>query len=136
MSRDPLGLDRPLRERMDRLGQEFLARILGTETTRHPDNVEALADLGHVLTQLGRVEEGLAADRRLVELQPGNATAHYNLACSLALLERADEAIESLEAAIGLGYDDLDHLLADEDLASLRDKPRFQELAGRLERHG
>lgn len=133
MSHDPLRLDRGLRGRLDRLGKEFLADILARETGRRPRNVPALAELAHVLTRLGRFEDGLRIDRRLVELEPNNPTIHYNLACSLCLLERPDEALDALEIAAELGYDDPVHLLEDEDLASLRSDPRFVELVRKLE---
>ena len=125
-------IPRPLRERLDRLGQEFLADFLERATARHPENAEALAELAGVLTSLGRLEEGLAADEKLVGLVPENPTVHYNLACSLALLGRRDSALDALERAIQLGYDDGEHLLEDEDLASLRDEARFHELVMRL----
>lgn len=119
-------------ERADREGLEFEARYYGAVVGRAPTNTVALAELGHVLTRLERFEEGLAVDRRLVELVPENETAHYNLACSLALCDRAEEAVDALEAAAALGYDDVAHLLADDDLASLRGLPRFRELIQRL----
>ena len=74
----------PLLERIKEQGNLFLARFLEVETGRHPDNVDALAELGHVYTRLGRLEAGLEVDRRLVRLIPHNPTAHYNMACSLA----------------------------------------------------
>ena len=117
-----------LRRRAERLGDEFLAEVLGHALTRRPDDVHVLSDLGHVLTRLGRLEEGLGIDRRLGELLPEDPTVHYNLACSLALLERADEALDALERSVDLGYRDVQHLLQDEDLASLRELPRFQAL--------
>ncbi len=125
-------LPRPLRGRLDRLGQEFLAAFLQAATARHPRNVEALAELAGVLTRLGRLEEGLAADEKLVGLVPENPTVHYNLACSLALLGRKDSALDALERAVDLGYDDPGHLVADEDLISLRDEARFRDLVIRL----
>ena len=121
-----------LRDRLDRAGLEFLARFLREHTRRHPRSVDALAELGQVYTRLGHWEEGLAVDRQLVRLVPGNPTVHYNLACSLALLGHADEALDALETAARLGYDDPEHLVADEDLASLRGEPRFEELRRRL----
>ena len=132
--RPPLGIDRGLRAKLDRLGEEFLADFLGREVERHPSNAMALADLAHVLTRLGRLEDGLAIDRRLLRLEPDNPTVLYNLACSLALLRRADEALDALERAVALGYDDAAHLLADEDLAALHGEERFTELARQLER--
>ena len=133
MATPELGIDRRLRQELDRLGQEFLADILGQETTRNPANVPALADLAHVLTRLGRLEDGLAVDRRLVDLEPTNPTVHYNLACSLALLSRPLEAMDALEESVRNGYNDLEHLLADDDLASLRTERRFADLAQALQ---
>jgi Flp pilus assembly protein TadD len=85
-----------------------------------------------VLTRLGRLEEGLAHDRRLCELVPGDPTAHYNLACSLALLGHLEDALSELELAVELGYDDPAHLARDEDLVRLRGMQRFQDLIARL----
>lgn len=118
--------------RLDRCGLEFMAEFLSVEARRNPANVESLAELGHALTRLGRHEEGLAVDQRLVRLAPDNSTVHYNLACSLALLERTDEALDALERAVELGYDDAEHLVQDQDLAALRGEPRFEELVRRL----
>ena len=124
------------RERLARTGLEFLAEFLAVEARRHPDNLEALAELGQALTLLGRHVEGLEVDRRLVRLAPENSTVHYNLACSLALLERPEEALDALRRSVELGYDDAEHLIADEDLASLRERPEFRELLQRLRAAG
>lgn len=115
----------------DRLGDEFLVRTLRAETDRR-DNLCALVELGAVLTRLRRYEEGLTVDLRLVRMQPDEPIIHYNLACSLALLGRAGEAVEELERAVELGYDDVDHLLKDRDLRTLRSDPRFEEIVRRL----
>jgi tetratricopeptide (TPR) repeat protein len=124
---------RPARpSRLDRAGLEFLAGFLQSATERYPENVAALADLGHALTRLGRYEEGLEVDLRLVALDPENPVAHYNLACSLCLLERTDEALAALEDSVRGGYDDVEHLLEDEDLVPLAGDPRFQALVKRL----
>lgn len=117
---------------LDRLGQDFLVEFYEVELSRHPENLEALAELGQLHTLRGDWERGLAVDRRLVRLVPEDPTARYNLACSLALLDRTDEALDALEVAVELGYDDGRHLLADEDLASLREHPRFRALVQAL----
>lgn len=122
------------RERLQRAGGEFLVEFMRAETKRRPSNVDALAELAHTLTRLGRVDEGLEIDRQLVRLLPDNATVHYNLGCSLALLQRPDDALDALEEAVRQGYRDVEHLLADEDLGSLHHELRFQELLERLRR--
>ena len=117
---------------LDRLGQEFLADFYGRQVERHPDDVDALVELGNLLTQLGRLEEGLAVDERLVALAPDDPNVRYNLACSLALLGRTELALSALEHALELGYDDAAHMIADADLASLRAEARFRRLVQRL----
>ena len=95
---------------------------------RDPDSVDALENLAHLYTKNGRIADGLAADRRLVGLTPQSALAHYNLACSLALSRQGAAALESLQQAVALGYDDHAWMKKDPDLESLRDDPEFQTL--------
>lgn len=127
-----LSLTQSSERRLEEAGLEFLAQFLGIESRRHPKNLEALAELGHALTRLGRIGEGLEVDRRLVRLAPDNSTVHYNLACSLCLLDRPLEALDALERSVELGYDDAGHLLADEDLQILREDPRFRAVIRKL----
>ena len=103
------------------------------ECERHPRNLPALAELAHALTRLGRLEAGLQADLRLMRLVPDNPTVHYNLACSLTLLGKPDEALDALERAIECGYDDAGHMVHDEDLRSLEHEFRFQRMVRSLE---
>jgi Flp pilus assembly protein TadD len=84
-------------------------------------------------TKQGRIADGLKMDRKLVRLQPDNATAHYNLACSLALSGRQTAALRSLERAVALGYDDHDWMEQDVDLATLKNHPAFQRLLAKLQ---
>jgi Flp pilus assembly protein TadD len=121
-----------LEDRLSTLGTEFLADFYGRETRRHPENLEALSELAHLLTQLGRLEEGLGIDRKLVKAMPDCDLVHYNHACSLALSGLAVEAMDAIELAIELGYDDPAHLAADKDFSSVRKEPRFQRLLKRL----
>jgi adenylate cyclase len=52
----------------------------------------------------------------------------YNAACTFAVLEEYDRAIDLLERAVKLGWGDRAWMANDSDLASLRNKPRFQAL--------
>ena len=117
----------------DALGVEFLTGILEVEVSRHPENLAALCELGHLYTRSKAYEKGLAVDRELVRLRPDDATSHYNLACSLALIGESLAALDALERAVELGYDDAEHLLADEDLATLRGTRRFRAVLSALD---
>jgi len=100
---------------------------------RVPDYVDVIELLGGLYTKTGRIADGLRMDRKLVRLEPGNATAHYNLACSLALSKRRSDALRALHRAVALGYSDLHWLLQDPDLESLKGIPGFQELLRKLQ---
>lgn len=99
---------------------------------RSPDYTEVVELLGGLYTKQGRVADGLRMDRRLVRLQPGNPTAHYNLACSLALSKRKADALRSLRQAVQLGYRDFDWISQDPDLEPLKKHPAFQDLLSTL----
>ena len=100
---------------------------------RDPKYTEVIEILGGLYTKTGRIADGLKMDRRLVRLMPENATAHYNLACSLALSKRPGEALRSLRKAVDLGYSDVDWMLQDPDLDALKERPEFRKLLSRLE---
>ncbi len=110
---------------------EFFERIL----TRDPNYVEVLMNLGDLFSRKGCHRRALQVDLRLVQLQPKNEMAFYNLACSHALLQQKSQALEALRQAVMLGYADLDYMLNDPDLQSLHGHADFQcivtHLAGR-----
>jgi len=99
---------------------------------RSPNYAEVIEILGALYTQHGRVPDGLRMDRKLVKLKPSNATAHYNLACSLALSKRKIDAVRSLRQAVELGYRDFDWMQQDPDLEGLKNYPEFQTLLQQL----
>lgn len=86
----------------------------------------SLIMLGHIYTRQGKYEQGLDMDQRIVRLRPDDPVAFYNLACSLSLVGRIDEAFNALEQAVRRGYEDAQHLLEDPDLARLREDERFE----------
>lgn len=120
---------RPSRALID-LGRTFQIDVFQGHLSAHPDDVDVLEALGHLLTKSGRIAEGLAADRHLVRLCPQSDVAHYNLACSLALSGDLDSALLSLRRALELGYREFSFILKDADLAALRGDPRFVALLG------
>ena len=77
-------------------------------------------DLGAAMTRL----------EQLLELEPNDPTASYNLACLYALHAKTDQALHMLETAIELGFTSLTFARHDSDLVSLRDHERFWKLVG------
>ncbi|MDO8545556.1 MAG: hypothetical protein Q7S40_34365 [Opitutaceae bacterium] len=107
---------------------EFEIRFFESVLRRNRDYANVVEILGGLYTRHGRVADGLKMDRRLVKLQPDNATAHYNLACSLALSKRKSDALSELRRAVQLGYRDFDWMQQDPDLEPLKKHPDFQRL--------
>ncbi|MCK6446960.1 MAG: hypothetical protein L6Q99_11255 [Planctomycetes bacterium] len=132
MSDDGNHLPEPLRVALDDAALAFESEFYATALRHRPDNLAALAELATAYTRLGRLTEGLALDRRLAELDPQNPVVHYNLACSLALVGECEKALDTLEHAVALGYEDADHLERDEDLGNVRTDERFVRLLARL----
>jgi len=78
----------------------------------------------------GDYETALEHCRRGLEQYPDNAFILYNLACVQALSGQPDDALATLERSVGAwpAYKELAR--EDEDFASVREDPRFQELIG------
>ena len=108
---------------------DFFGRIL----EHSPDYVDVLRVQGNNLTLKGRYAEGLQIDRRLIQMRPTDALAHYNLACSYALLKKVDPALKALRKAIELGYCDFRYMREDHDLDAIRHDPRFRQLLREFE---
>ena len=111
---------------------EFEMRFYESVLRRNPAYTEVVEILGGLYTKHGRIAAGLKMDRKLVKLQPVNATAHYNLACSLALSKRKTDALRALRHAIELGYRDFDWMQQDPDLEVLKTHPEFLALLEQL----
>lgn len=107
---------------------EFEIRFFESVLRRDRNYANVVEILGGLYTRQGRISDGLRMDRRLVKLQPENATAHYNLACSLALSRRKIDALNELRRAVQLGYRDFDWMQQDPDLEPLKAHPDFQRL--------
>ena len=101
---------------------------------REPRYDSVIEILGNMYTRTGRVADGLKMDRKLVLMRPGDATAHYNLACSLALTRAPDEALQTLSHAIHLGYNDADWMARDPDLQCLKNHAAFETLLAEARR--
>ncbi len=84
-----------------------------------------------MLRELDAAAEALENAARFAREAP--STALYNLACAHALDGRKGDALDALQRSIEAGYTGAGHMRRDPDLASLRDEPEFDRLAGLAE---
>jgi tetratricopeptide (TPR) repeat protein len=77
----------------------------------------------------GDYETAVAKQRIVIEKRPDDPVAHFNAGCFAARAENVDEAIEHLRRAVEINDRVRELMAADEDLDSIRDDPRFADLA-------
>lgn len=65
---------------------------------------------------------------RAPEMKSDYGDAHFNQACIYSLINRPDDALESLQTAIFLDPEHLANATTDPDFYSIRDDPGFREL--------
>jgi hypothetical protein len=73
-------------------------------------------------------EGALSVLREALDEHPGNALFLYNIACMESLLGRPEESLEPLAESLTAWPAYREAAAADDDLAALRDDPRFQAL--------
>lgn len=93
---------------------------------KEPQWPEVLKILGDNYNQLGDYGAALGVDLQLTELQPSNAHAHYNLACSFSLTGSQECASEALICAAELGYAKIRDCVEDPYLEKLRRSPEWK----------
>ena len=85
-----------------------------------------------VLMLLGRRDEANRLLDRAIALRPDDYRTLYTAACTAALGGEYDRALDFLDRAVGTGRGDRIWLLNDNDLAPLREHPRFKQIVDRL----
>lgn len=91
-------------------------------------------DQGLRYLTLSKFERAEGEFKKVIEVEPANEIAWYNLACTYARWGKLDLAFEHLRRAIECGFDDVSHMEKDSDLTSLRGDERYRELIDGIER--
>jgi len=121
----------------DPIGAEWLLRNAGgiALTRLSPQELSAIhMDQGLSYLKLARFERAEKEFRAVVELEPENEVAWYNLACTYSRWGKLDLAFEHLRRAVAAGFDDVSHMEKDSDLDALRADPRYKEIIGGIEK--
>src|SRR5215467_3625812 len=79
-----------------------------TTLARNPECWMAHTNLGLVLLQKGRIDDGIAHYRSALQMQPDSWDAEYNLCTALVGKGQVDEAIPHCERAVGMRPTDPD----------------------------
>lgn len=96
-----------------------------------PTNANAQKNLENAKKNKATIQghqDRIAEARKEVEDHPNSPRAFYKLARLYAFYGKKDQAIEWLDKALKMGFNDLDYLEADPALKDLRDDPSFTRL--------
>ena len=120
----------------DRAGEESALRRSWQALERHlavdPHDSYASDHAAGVLMLLGRRDEANRLLDRAIALRPDDYRTLYTAACTASLGGEYDRALDFLDRAVGAGRGDRGWILNDNDLAPLREHPRFKEILARL----
>jgi Tfp pilus assembly protein PilF len=70
--------------------------------------------------------------KKAEDINPGNATVHYNLVALYSLQNQLDRSLDSLDRSLELGFNNYDALRSDPDLNNVRKHAEYKKI---LEKH-
>ena len=91
--------------------------------------MSAFRDLSHLYSRAGEHEKSEKTIREIIERFGGSSTDHFNLACTLSMQDRQDEALEELKKAVEKGFTNVSWMKTDGEIAKLRATEEFQAYA-------
>jgi beta-lactamase regulating signal transducer with metallopeptidase domain/tetratricopeptide (TPR) repeat protein len=98
---------------------------------KYPNSGRAWFNYGFASLQARDFENGIAAFQKTLAMKYRPSTSAFNIACAYALQNNTDAAFQWLERAKASGFDLREQARHDEDLDSLHDDPRWQQLVAR-----
>lgn len=87
----------------------------------------------YALLYSGKPAEAVEWMNKVLENDPSNGN-YYDAACLYARMGRPDEAVRYLKTSLEMGYRNLVHLEADEDLDTLRDRQDYKDLLAKYKK--
>ena len=111
----------------------FMSQMLKTESAykefiKEGKHKEAIAPLTTLINLLDTTTIYKVINITEASLKQTNSLYYYDLACCYAVIGKKKQAISALEQAVKLGYTNYDNMLSDNDLVSLRNEKKYNEL--------
>jgi tetratricopeptide (TPR) repeat protein len=123
--------DKPLKERAQKERDRLDEAIINFEQLRSSSSQDGdrWYKVGSRLTRLREFDRATIALTQAVDLLGyRGSNAMYNLACNHALAGNVDLGLQWLERSVNGGFDSVDKLREDPDIASLRSDRRFRKI--------
>ena len=113
----------------------------GQSFAQDADAYQKSFDAGIAALSAGRLDEGIAAFKKCIEIEPADPISPYNVACGYARKAEKDSVFEWLDKAANLGFgnlydaggtSNLSFCQSDTDLTSLHDDPRWAKFVEQM----
>lgn len=95
-----------------------------------PDDIRVALALGWCCKRTGRLDEAISALEHAVQVEPGEAILHYNLACYWSIARDRRRALQYLAQALEIDGNFRELVREEHDFDALRSDPLFQALTG------
>lgn len=95
-----------------------------------PDDVRVCMALGWCYKRLGRIYRAIEALEYALNVEPGEAVLHYNLACYWSLVADRRKALRYLAEALAIDGNLRELVHGEPDFDTLRSDPLFRSLIG------
>ena len=106
-----------------------LARL---QLLEHPDDTRAIYLMAGAMAKLGDKSGAIELAERAMQLEPGDPSVLYNVACSFSLVGEIDRALDCLESASLPSMANLAWVENDPDFDPLSGHPRFEAILDTL----
>jgi HEAT repeat protein len=121
---------------LDKLGKtEYFDKILQNAEKAHgekPEDLRVMFDLAGYYRHRNDLVKTEAIWRKALKVDGENTTIHYNLACTLSVAGKTEEALGALETAVAKGYKSVQWMEMDGDLSNIRAEERYKALVKKL----
>lgn len=98
-----------------------------------PDDIHVWMALAWCYKRVGRIQRAIGALEQAIDIEPGEAVLHYNLACYWSLAHDPQEALRYLASALEIDGNFRDFVPGEPDFDPLRNDPQFQHLTETLD---
>ena len=95
-----------------------------------PDDIHVWMALAWCYKRVGHVERAIESLEQAIDVEPGQAILHYNLACYWSLASNHRQALRYLAYALDIDGNFRDFIYDEPDFDPLRNDPVFQDLTG------
>ena len=91
-----------------------------------PDDVDVHVALAWCCKRIGRLDQAIETLEHALEIEPGSAILHYNLACYWSLARDRRRTLQHLAAALEIDGNFRDFVCSEPDFDPMRADPLFQ----------